>query len=279
MQLETFRGTSLPQMMRQVQRTLGDDAMIVSTRSVRGPRGPETEVVAARAEAIEAFRRSLDGARAAARRSREGKRRIGPYRVAFVGPAGAGKTTTAMKVALHLAAEGARKVGLVTLDTYRVGALEEMQTYAEIADMPLEAVFARTEVLGAIERLRDRDVVVIDSPGRCLSGGPAPWAELLEALSPDEVHLVVPAGSRPEVALSLLERVPGPRPTHVLFTKVDELPVPTALAELTDEMGLPARWVCDGPDISGDMEPAGPRILASLGLTAERGRRVDLLAG
>jgi hypothetical protein len=65
----------------------------------------------------------------------------------------------------------------------------------------------------------------------------------------------------------------------VLFTKVDELPVPTALAELTDAMGLPARWICDGPEITGAMEAAGPRILASLGLSAERGRRVDLLAG
>ncbi len=279
MQLETFRGTSLSQMMRQVQRTLGDDAMIVSTRTVRTSRGAETEVVAARASAIEAFRRRLDGARAAALRERDRKRRIGPYRVAFVGPAGAGKTTTAMKVALHLAAEGTRKVGLVTLDTYRVGALEEMQTYAEIADMPLEAVYARAEVLGAIQRLRDRDVVIIDTPGRGLNGGSAPWAELLEAMAPDEVHLVVPAGSRPEVAMSLLERVPGPRPTHVLFTKVDELPAPTALAELTDEMDLPARWVCDRPEITGDLASAGPRILASLGLSSDQGRRVDLLAG
>jgi flagellar biosynthesis protein FlhF len=258
---------------------LGDDAMIVSTRTVRGPQGRETEVVAARAAEIDAFRRRLDGARAAALRARDGKRRIGPYRVALVGPAGAGKTTTSVKVALHLAAEGTRKVGLVTLDTYRVGALEEMQTYAEIADMPLEAVYARAEVLGATERLRDRDVVVIDTPGRCLGGGPAPWAELLEAFAPDEVHLVVPAGSRPEVALSLLDRVPGPRPTHVLFTKVDELPVPTALAELTDGMALPARWVCDGPDITGDLGPAVPRILASLGLSSQPRRRVDLLAG
>ena len=265
MQLETFRGNELQQVIKQVRRTLGNDAMIVRTRVIKNRGSNVVEVIAARPQAIESFRSRLDGGRAAAIRAR-GRRRVGPYVVALVGPAGAGKTTTCMKVALHPAGVGHRKVGLITLDTFRVGALEAIQTYAEIADLPLESVYHRSEVDGALQRLRDRDVIIVDPPGRGFGNDSSAWIEILRDLDPDEVHLVMPAGLRAEVARGLTEAVPGLNPTHVLFSKLDEAGAHTGLAELAEAVALPARWVTEGPEIPAGLDDAGRRILASLGI-------------
>jgi flagellar biosynthesis protein FlhF len=263
MQLETFRGRELPAVIRHVRRALGDDAMIVRTHVLRRTGGNVVEVVAADPEKLEAFRRSLDGGLAAARRARS-RRRIGPYVIALVGPPGAGKTTSAVKLALHPEGVGNRSVGLLTLDTYRVGGVEELQTYAEIADMPLEVIYHAREVPAAIERLRDREVVIVDTPGRWTDDGN--WTASLAAIDADEIHLVVPAGLRHEVAVDLARRFESANVTHILISKLDETPGDLGLAQMAEALELPSRWVSDGFEIPGALATAAPRILGSLGL-------------
>ncbi len=278
MLLETFRGSELREVLARVRRALGDDAMLVRTQVTRRPGGHEVEVVAARAADVEQLRLRLDGARAAALRA-EGRKRLGPYVLAMVGPSGAGKTTACMKVALSPAGVAHRKVGLLTLDTYRVGALDEIQTYAEIAELPVEVAYSADDALGALERLRDREVVLVDTPGRGYGAGSAEWVSALLALDPDEVHLVVPAGARPGVVRALARGLAGVAPTHVLLSKLDETPSDLPLAALADAAGLPARWVSAGPEVPSALLPAGPRILASVGLEAAEADRAALAAG
>jgi len=266
MQLETFRGPDLHAVVHQVRMVLGHDAMIIRTHAHERAGRTQVEVVAARPEAVEAFKRRLDGGAAAARRA-QGRRRLGPYRVALVGPAGAGKTTAAVKLALHPRGVGGNKrVGLISLDTYRVGAIEELQTYAEIADLPLEVLYHVRETRAALHRLRSRDVVVIDTPGRWnTESDEVSWLGILRELDPDEVHLVLPAGMRTDVAELARERLKEAGITHVLFAKLDHLPDEIGLAVMAEAVGLPTRWVVDGHDIPGSLAPAAPRILASLG--------------
>lgn len=264
MQLETFRGVELHAVVSQVRRTLGEDAMIVRTRVVRRSGAKIVEVVAARQEDVDGFKRRLDGGLAAARRARH-RRRIGPYTLALVGPAGAGKTTTAVKLALHPRGLGRKRVGLITLDTYRVGALEELQTYAEIANIPLEVVYNAREIAPAVRRLRDVDVIVVDTPGRW-TGCTDSWGAILDRIDADETHLVIPAGLRIEVALTVRERLESTGPTHVLFTKLDELPGDAGLAEMAEALALPARWVADGHQVPEGLAEAATRVLASLGI-------------
>lgn len=278
MQLETFRGTELHKVVKQVRMALGDDAMIVRTHVTRGAKGNQVEVIAARPEDVEALRDTLDGAKAAAERAK-GRKRIGPYVVALVGPAGAGKTAATMKVALNPRGVAHKKVGLLTLDTYRVGALEEIQTYAEIADLPLEAAYTPAEARLALQRMRDRDVVIVDTPGRGFGGGPTRWVEILEELDPDEIHLVVPAGLRTPVAQGLLKAIPGVRPTHVLFSKLDEVPQGMGLLELAEALAMPVRWISEGPEIPNGLAPAGPRILSALGFSPDAPTPDTLRAG
>ncbi|MDH5588457.1 MAG: hypothetical protein OEZ65_01455 [Gemmatimonadota bacterium] len=273
MQLEKFRGRELHRVTKDVRKALGDDAMIIRTRSVQSPDGGYVEVLAAKPEAVESFKRRLDGGRAAAERARN-RRRIGPYVVALVGPAGAGKTTSAVKLALHPRGLGSKKVGIISLDTFRVGAIEELQTYAEIANLPLEVVYHPQEVASAFQRMRDVDVIVVDTPGRGFTEDKG-WRRILAAMEPDEVHLVLPAGLRRGVLRSMREKMEGLDVTHVLFSMLDEAGEAFELAEIAELVGLPARWVSDGHDVPADLAPAGHRILASLGIRADDGDEED----
>ena len=268
MQLETFRGDQLHKVVGQVRRALGEDAMIVRTKVKKRKGRKVVEIVAAPAQEVQALRTKLDGGRAAAERAQNRRNRLGPYTIALLGPSGSGKTSTAVKLALHPRGLGGRTVGFVTLDTLRVGAVEELQTYAEIAGIPLEVVYHEREVPGAMERLRSCDALVVDTPGRAPVAS-SRWHDVLRTIEPDEVHLVVPVGVRIDVARKARESFTSCGLTHVLLTKLDQVAGDVGLAEMAQAIELPARWVTDGQDIPSDLRVAGPRILAALGLGGE----------
>lgn len=267
---ETFRGRDLREALALVRSRLGEDALILRTQSVRS--GPDTfvEVVATTGADLEGFRARLERAPTRLAHTRRGER---PYTVAFVGPTGAGKTTSAIKVALHPEAYGESRVGLITLDTYRVGAIEELQTYAEVAGLPLEVIYTIEDIPDTLERLSELDLILIDTPGRGPKAPEGPvWRNLLRGLRPDEVHLVIPAGLRTDVALAIREEFVLCGPTHALLTKLDEVPGETGVAELADQLGLPARWVTTGQEIPLDLYPAAPHLIAALGRQSEPAR-------
>jgi len=250
-----------------VRSALGEDAMIVRTRVIKGAEGNITEILAAKAEWVRELQRLLDDGHDAV--GGADRSRLGPRVIALVGPAGAGKTTSAVKMALHPRALGSRSVGILTLDTYRVGALEQIQTYAEIADLPLEVAYNPVDAHGALQRMRDREVVIVDCPGRGFGGGPAEWVKILSAIDPDETHLVVPAACRPDVARELRDALDDVQATHALFTKLDEPGANAGLVDLVEAVDLPVRWVADSPEIPGGLAPASERILAALHVPAE----------
>ena len=82
------------------------------------------------------------------------------------------------------------------------------------------------------------------------------------------MHLVLPAVLRGDIADAVARSFATHGPTHLLMTKLDEVPGEVGVADLAGAMGLPARWITDGQEIPTDLRPAGPRILASLGLSS-----------
>jgi flagellar biosynthesis protein FlhF len=270
-----FRGPDLASVGAQARAALGDDAVILGTRVSRHGGETTTEVLAAPAADVARFTRRVTAAPV----TRDAG---GPFVIALVGPTGAGKTTTSIKLALHAQAFGGRAVGMVTLDTYRAGAVAQLEAYAEVARLPLEVAYDAADVRGALARLAHCDVVVVDTPGR----GPRatddddPWRLLLAELAPDEVHLVVPATMRVDLAEGLRDRLDallagGPRGvTHALLTKLDEVPDEDGVAALAAQLDLPVRWVADGQEIPADLAPGAPRLLAALERFAD-GRPVD----
>jgi len=246
-QPETFRGPSLPELMVVIRKAHGADAILVSTRGPSDTDGRNYEVTAAPADWHPAPGRKVPAVTGAR----------GPYTVVLIGPPGSGKTTTAVKLALHGLAFGGRNVGLLTLDTYRAGAIEQLQVFADIAGLPMEVAYDATDVRRARTALIDCDVLIVDTPGRgARSRNELEWQASLAALEADEIDLVVPAGLRPDVASAIRRASDGLRPTHAILTMVDQLPDGCGLRPLRDALGLPVQWITDGPSVPADLSPS-----------------------
>jgi flagellar biosynthesis protein FlhF len=263
---ETFTGADLPALFAQARSSLGAEAVVLAVRR----RGTLFELEAATG-GVAAPPRSRTGVpRAAAGRAAQSAMRPvwpapvvpGPAIIALVGPTGAGKTTTIAKLANHPAVFGGLAVGLLSLDTSRIGAVEQSRVYAELSGLPLEVVYEAAELRGALRRLADRDVVLVDTPGRSprrredLSA----LAAQLGVLSPVETHLALPAGLQAAHAREMLAAHRGLGVTHLLATKLDECPGDRVLFELAVEQDLPMRWVADGQEVPRDLEHAERRL-------------------
>jgi flagellar biosynthesis protein FlhF len=264
MRREVFRGRDMQSVSDAAERVLGADAMIVSTRVLREDGASWVEVVAVPATDLERLRRQFQPAPLALE---PGVQRERPLVLAVVGPAGAGKSTALGKLAVDPGAFGRRRVGVLTLDTYRLGATEQLEVLSTLAGFPLEVVYRAAELPAAMRRLSGCEVILVDTPGRLPRGldPESQWISVLQEIRPDEVHLVVPASLRPDIALNLRHRYAAAGPTHLLMSRLDEVPGEEGVTDLAASLGMPARWVMDGEEISGDLHPAPERLLAALG--------------
>jgi flagellar biosynthesis protein FlhF len=270
---ERFRGADLSRVADRARRTLGDDVMILHTRTVRDGGVPMVEVLAAPSTTVDRVRARLAPAPFPANmRKADGR----PYCIALVGPTGAGKTTTAAKLAVRRGMFGAARPGLLTIDTYRVGGMEQLATYAELADVPFEVVYDAREVDAAMKRLSGTcDVIIIDTPGRSPASAELTerWRSLLDALVPDEVHLVIPASLRADLAVDIGRAYRATRhhcgATHLMLSKVDEVPRESGISDLALSLEMPTRWITDGQDVPGDLKPGVPRLLRAWGLSVD----------
>ena len=149
-----------------------------------------------------------------------GARRV----VALVGPTGVGKTTTVAKLAADFKLVKGLRPGLVTVDTYRIAAVEQLRTYAEIIDLPLAVANSPAEMRRAIEGLGDVDLVLIDTAGRSPRDEVKirELAEFLAAAGPDEVHLVLSAAGGEKSLRSAVERFATVHADRLILTKLDE---------------------------------------------------------
>ncbi len=191
-----------------------------------------------------------------------------PRIVAAVGPTGVGKTTTIAKLAARAKFEHRRTVGLVTVDTYRIAAVDQLQTYAEIMDLPMKIVATPTEVRRAIDELADCQQIFIDTAGR------SPRDEvqvqqlksILKAASPDEVYLVLSATSSAQSLAGAVEKFARVAPTSWVLTKIDEVQALGNTLKLLQNHHLPLSYITNGQEVphaiaAADAEELIGRIL------------------
>jgi flagellar biosynthesis protein FlhF len=188
-----------------------------------------------------------------------GERRL----VALVGPTGVGKTTTIAKLAANFHLRERRRVGLITVDTYRIAAVEQLRTYADIIDLPMEVVSTPREMREAVERLSDLDLILMDTAGR------SPRDEvkiqelrcMLGEAQADEVHLVLSCVSSLENMKKTAERFAAVGVTSLLLTKLDEATGLGHIIPVVRSCQFPLSYVTNGQNVPDDIEPAEPRRL------------------
>jgi flagellar biosynthesis protein FlhF len=275
--LESFTGRAVDQLLARARQQLGPEAEIIALRTTRTPEGvPVYQVIASDAETAREERRRMapDGGshpllKGSPEREDFARHRahdIAPQVVAFVGPTGVGKTTTIAKLATHPDFFRRKRIGFLCLDTYRVGAVEQIRTYAEIAGLPLEVLYDASDLPAAVRRLADRDLIFVDTPGRGPRhrGDTEQIRQWLTRLAPAEVHLAVPAGLQPDLVRRMVQSYRPHGITHLLPTKLDEAPDDWTLFDLAAELRLPMRWMSDGQEVPRDLKCAAPRLLAAV---------------
>lgn len=196
-----------------------------------------------------------------------GQRKI----VGLIGPTGVGKTTTIAKLAANFRIRDGIRMGLVTVDTYRIAAVEQLRTYAEIIDLPMKVVTSPREMRRAIDELVGLDLILIDTAGR----SPRDELKLQELRSlfaeaqVDEVHLVLSLTASARNLLHTAQRFMSAMPTSLILTKLDEAAGLGGLLSLSRETELPLSYVTTGQAVPDDIEPAEVARLAQLLLGTE----------
>ncbi len=202
----------------------------------------------------------------------------GPTVVALVGPTGVGKTTTIAKLAANMKLRERKSVGLVTIDSYRIAAVEQLKTYAQILKVPLVSVLTPDDLRAAIERMSSMDLILIDTAGRSQKDDPriAELSAFLRAAAPDQVHLVLSSTSRERTTRDAIEKFRPLGVTQLIFTKVDEAVGLGVILNTLRRVNMRVSYLTTGQAVPDDIEVAGPRRLASLilGFPTDRPRAV-----
>jgi flagellar biosynthesis protein FlhF len=184
--------------------------------------------------------------------------------VALVGPTGVGKTTTIAKLAANFRLREKKKVGLITVDTYRIAAVEQLRTYADIIDLPMHVVSTPREMRDAVNSLSSLDLVLLDTAGR------SPHDEVkiqelksfLEEARADEVHLVLSTTTGASSLEKTAKQFAAAGTTHLILTKLDEAASLGNLLPLIRSSRLPLSYVTDGQSVPDDIAPAESARLA-----------------
>lgn len=196
-----------------------------------------------------------------------GQRRL----VALVGPTGVGKTTTIAKLAAIYRLKEKRNVGLITVDTYRIAAVEQLRTYADIIDLPMQVVSSPREMSEAVRRLEAMDLILMDTAGR------SPRDEIriqelkafLSEAGADEVHLVLSSVAAARTLQQTAERFASVGTTALILTKLDEATGLGSLLPLVRKSRLPLSYLTNGQNVPDDIEVAQSSRLARLMLGLE----------
>ncbi len=195
--------------------------------------------------------------------------------VLFVGPTGVGKTTTIAKLAAQAKLRDGRHVGLVTIDTFRVAAKEQLQTYADILNVPLKVAHDAIELKDQILSLGDCDLILVDTMGRSFLDRKQAQElqQLVHGIPFDLIYLVVSLTSRLAEAKETAYILQDMGYHALLLTKSDEALLPSLAITLVDELQTPLSYITTGQEVPNDLMVADVEHLTSLfkgGMTSGR---------
>ncbi|MGR3219757.1 MAG: flagellar biosynthesis protein FlhF [Candidatus Anammoxibacter sp.] len=186
--------------------------------------------------------------------------------ITFVGPTGVGKTTTLAKVAAKLAIDNEKDVGVITVDTYRIAAVEQLMAYADMIDIPVRVSLTPKELLAAVNEFEDKDYILVDTVGRSqydkkrirmLRG-------LLKILPSPENYLVMNAGTRSREADDIFDNFNILPLSGLIFTKTDETRNFGMLLNMVVKTNMPICCLTNGQEVPDDIVEVSPEVIADL---------------
>lgn len=178
---------------------------------------------------------------------------------AVIGPTGVGKTTTLAKIAAKLTLDEKKNVGFITMDTYRIGAVEQLRTYANILGTPFEIVNEPSEMKGKIEKLNNCDVILIDTLGTSPKNNSMidDINNYFKDIDADiNKYLVLSISSDKDTTLTILDRYKKLKYDSIIVTKLDEVDNLSNIWYVLENTNLPIQFFCNGQDVPDDITDA-----------------------
>lgn len=188
----------------------------------------------------------------------------GPKAVFFVGPTGVGKTTTIAKIASKFSVEAGRKVALLTADTYRIAAAEQLRTYANILEVPFRVIYSTEEMEQALRDFRNYDYILVDTAGHSHQNeaqreSMSSFIHSVDGMAEKEVFLVLSAATKYRDLLNIADVYSAMTDYRLIFTKLDETTSLGNILNLKLHTGAPLSYVTYGQNVPDDIEIFNPQ--------------------
>ena len=182
----------------------------------------------------------------------------GPRAEIFIGPTGVGKTTTIAKLASELSVTQKKKVALLTVDTYRIAAAEQLRTYASILEIPFRVIYTVDEMKQAAEDFKDYDYIMVDTAGHSLHNeelkqGVESFIRVLEDIMDCENFLVLSATTKYRDLIEIADAYSEMVAYKLIFTKMDETGAKGNLYNIRIHTGSPIAYITNGQNVPDDI--------------------------
>jgi len=184
--------------------------------------------------------------------------------ICFIGPTGVGKTTTIAKIAADYLLSDEKKVGLITSDTYRIAAVEQLKTYASILNIPIRVVESSEDLTAAMDDLSDCDIILMDTAGRNYQQ--QQYIDDLQRMLPEkkkiQIKLVLSLTSKYEDMKKIIENFETIAMDELILTKKDETSSAGAILNLIYHYSIPIRYIANGQNVPDDILTVTPELIA-----------------
>jgi len=189
-----------------------------------------------------------------------------PKLICLVGPTGVGKTTSIIKLATNPDYFGQKKVGLITIDTYRVAAAAQLKTFAALAKLPLEIVYEPAEFKQAVDKFQNQQVILVDTAGRSPLdfGHFEDLKRFLNLETFDEIHLVLSASTRPDILADSAKSFSTLPVNRLIISKIDETTRLGNILNVGKKIDLPISFFTNGQRVPDDIFLANKNQIANM---------------